>query len=441
MFVSEKIFFNEKNKGICSFVFLSTPLQALPLCLSEEFIFFLQEAANLEWAGVNKCGEKSKFHLKKLQRNNKYNFKNFKHLILDDWLQRSKPDTPYSSIGMTTGFSYHALSYFEYENLFFSCDLNKYFKLPLSSFPSSSNKYHVDETFSYFQVFVGDSQENLFKLINAVYACKHALLFNQLEHPGCWEEEGGKPLLHHEFNHLLNVEDLNDTIELALSQGLTVNKASHLMTELGKAVLEEKEFESWKQDLLSGLSEEKITHRELRSPMVSREKIKKSRAYTKDQLKLLENIIDFIFLVKNKEKEKFLNKKDRRNILMEFLEKKEIPLSIKEKNDFFVFLKKTHQLDDPCNPSEALPLKNAASQEDIAYKMRQNVLQQMKENLKEEGSAHEKIAFLKEIRALPIFYLHRNDSIFDGAFGRTNAVKEIDDHLKKLELFKKAALK
>lgn len=434
MFTSEKVFFNEKNKGICSFVFLSPNIEALPLCLSEELVFFLQSAAKLEQARANNCGYKSKFHLKKLQENNKYNFKNFKNLILDDWLQISKPDTPYSSIGMTTGASYHALSYFEYENLFFSCDLNRYFvckfvELSLSSFLGDSKEQRVCEPYSYFQVFVSDSQKNLFNLINAVYACKNAYLFNNLEHPGSWKQKGEVPLLHEEFNHVLNIEDLNDTIQLALSGGLTTDKVSHLMTELGKAVSEEKEFESWKQNLLGRLSEEKITHRQLRLQTGGPPEIKKSIAYTKEQLKLLENIIDFLFMVKNREKEKFLNKEDRRNALMEFFGREENSLSIEEKNDFFVFLKKTYQLDDPCNPDETPLLNKAASREKIVSKMRQNVLQQMKENLKKDCSTSEKIAFLEKIRALPIFCAHRKHSIFKGAFGRTNAVIEIDKQL------------
>lgn len=168
----------------CSFVFGSQQNKKLPTCLTKNFALFLKQNAFLWRAGQNSCGEKAKFMGKRIE--DSPDIQNVKLLVMNDWLSREQPQTPYCSNGFTTGASYHALCYFEYNHLFFACDLN------LNSFDDP-----------YLQIFVSENQSDLWRMLNGIYACKDLYLLNIEQ---SWTEIFNTIQKTKEFDQLLSIE-------------------------------------------------------------------------------------------------------------------------------------------------------------------------------------------------------------------------------------------
>ena len=148
-------------KGVvCSVVYLGT-FQYLPSCMDIDFIKTLTDNAKLREARQNTCGAKAEYLASNIEK--KGLAQNPGKLIMDDWLSSSQPSTPYVSCGFTTGANYHALTYFEKDGLFCAVDLN------------TCPDEHMTP---FLQVFIGEDQVNLLKLLNAVYANKNIHLLD-----------------------------------------------------------------------------------------------------------------------------------------------------------------------------------------------------------------------------------------------------------------------
>jgi hypothetical protein len=138
----------------CKIIFAGFKSDTFPLFMDRDWVELIKKNSKLQEANSNTCGEKARFLASNISRNQLAD--NPCTLIMSDWLSSHQPNTPFKSIGITTGASYHALAYFEKNGLYFACDLNTY---------SESRK-------PYLQIFASENQETLFKLLNGVYAVK-----------------------------------------------------------------------------------------------------------------------------------------------------------------------------------------------------------------------------------------------------------------------------
>lgn len=115
------------------------------------------------------------------------------------------------------------------------------------------------------------------------------------------------------------------------------------------------------------------------------------------------------------------------------LENKESPINVTRRNaEFEEFKATSHLIHRHTTIDWIFGIKNTASWKNTIGKIRTDALAQLDEELKAQDD-NEKIALLKRAREMAIFKDHRNNSVFFGAFGRTQAVQGIDEKIENLE--------
>ncbi|MCC2666123.1 MAG: hypothetical protein K0S63_39 [Gammaproteobacteria bacterium] len=162
--------------------------------------------------------------------------------------------------------------------------------------------------------------------------------------------------------------------------------------------------------------------------------------YTPEEMKILTSdlIQAYIALGENKLlyslDDKIEKKKAKQEALKGFLNQ-HCP-SVHEKAVFFNFLEGINSYNAHANErwDRFFGVRNTKSWRATVKEIRNAALEKLIKEWEAIQDANEKIAFLKNARKMRIFSAHRNNSLFFGAFGRTNAQIWIDALIKQTEI-------
>ncbi|MBA2656069.1 MAG: hypothetical protein H0U70_03695 [Tatlockia sp.] len=117
----------------------------------------------------------------------------------------------------------------------------------------------------------------------------------------------------------------------------------------------------------------------------------------------------------------------KQQILLKMI--KENHFSVLELNQLYKVLKTVEGLNDPRNPNRDsfFGIKNTDSWQDTLGQLRKIALTTLFAEMKTKGSENMMHDFLNHAKTLPLFAEHRSNSIFTGAWGRTDSVKKIEE--------------
>lgn len=244
-------------------------------------------------------------------------------------------------------------------------------------------------------------------------------------------------------------------VELARALIECPHNADRLIPRMIRTIPDEKKSTEWKESIVSALKQEQYVPRKGERG-TRKSDLKTQPVYNEQQIKLIDNILDHIIDEKQhgfKEEKrnvfiepvatldflaaikKYGTKQEKQNALIKIINNPD--LSITARNNLYMFSKNYADLNEHRNPyrDRFFGLHNTNGWREMVKKIRQDALGQLLgDELKKCGDDYNaKKTLLQQAREMPIFKDHRNNSIFTGAFGRTQAVIDIDNELASLE--------